>query len=191
MTWKALAAAVAFALGGGIAIGYSIRPQPAVHAVQSDRTKATAEAATDQTVKAGPVKTTQTVEEFGDGTGPGATLVVSPAQRESPAGTTAVVPGRPGTGRLLRRTVTVTEQGPTTTETHAETRAQAETDRKLDLTITPPARTGWAFQAGVEDVLGARPVRLELRRRLFAGAWVGVAVVPSRRELGASLSLEF
>jgi len=71
-------------------------------------------------VEKGPVRTTVVEEEFGDGTGPGATLVVSPTQRESPAGTSSVVPAVPATGRLIRRVTTIREQAPTTSTTEAK-----------------------------------------------------------------------
>lgn len=166
-------------------------PEPAVHAVSSETTAAATQAKTDQTVQAGPVKVVQTVEEFGDGTGPGATPVVSPAQRESPAGTTAVVPGRPATGRLLRRTITVTEQGPTTTETHVASQATSAAARSLDLTITPQTRPGWALQVGFEDLLGSRYLRAAARRRLLGPVWVEVSAVPARRALGAAVAFEW
>jgi hypothetical protein len=94
-------------------------------------------------------------------------------------------PGQPAV--VVRETIT--ERGPVSTET---TRVgHATEDRKLDLTITPPARPGWQIQAGLEDVLHEKTLRLAARRRLFGPFWAEVAVQPATRSLGAGLAVEF
>lgn len=176
MTVKTLVIAVAIALAGGIAIGYFARPQPALHQVDLRHYEDDGSGLVQIHQVAGPERIV--VRKF---------AAICPQPSPEPGFT------RPTGVALEDRLVeeTVTERGPTTTDTVAAARQHTESDRKVDLTITPPARPGWAFQAGVDDVLGAQPIRLELRRRLFAGAWVGIAAVPSRGHLGVSAALEF
>jgi len=182
LTWKhvAIAAVAGVALGG--AGGYFARPQPAVHQVESEVAKT--DRATSLDVAA---VTQQAVEQKKDEAAKvRVTTEYLPAacgQRQQVAKRVVERTG-PVTTDTLRTTATATES-------HAAVREHAETDRKLDLTITPPARSGWAVQVGLDNVIARQDLRLELRRRLFGPFWVGVSGVPDRLQVGASLSVEW
>jgi hypothetical protein len=77
------------------------------------------------------------------------------------------------------------------TETSSAEAAQATEQTHLDLTVTPAASPGWAVSVGLEDVLGQRPMRAALRRRLFGPIWVEASAIPSRMQFGAAVAVEW
>jgi hypothetical protein len=84
-------------------------------------------------------------------------------------------------------------RGEVVTETRSAEAARATEERHLDLTVTPAAAARMGRVGGMDDPLGARQVRIALRRRLFGPFAVEVAAVPARgmAGLGAGLSVEF
>lgn len=103
--------------------------------------------------------------------------------------------GDPLPPSILRQTII--ETGPTqvvtraATEVHATELQQVEQDRHLELTIQPPVQTRWAVQAGLDDVLGARTLRLAGRMRVVGPFWAELAVSPGTRSVGAALAVEW
>lgn len=102
---------------------------------------------------------------------------------------TAVVPGVPTTGQLL--SLIVERHDPTVIAVHRTDIEQASDERHLDLTIAPPALPRWAVQVGVEDVLGARGLRLAGRMKVFGPFWAEVSAVPASKSLGVGLAVEW
>lgn len=166
----------------GAASGYAAHrrpPAPAVAMVQDTARQQASAGQLDQRKVEGPVKTTtQTVAKYRC---PG---VLSGAPISAPNH------AEPQPEEVI--TTVTEERGAVVTDTHEAKMETAQEQTHLDLRITPPAeRPGWAVGVALDDVLGARLARIEARRRLFGGLWVGLAAVPARRELGAGLSVEF
>lgn len=84
-----------------------------------------------------------------------------------------------------------TERGTVTTDTGTKREEHQVADRKLDLTVTPQPRPGWAVGVGLEDVLHGGQVRVAVRRRLLGPFWAEAAVQPATRALGVGLSVEW
>lgn len=160
--------------------------QPSVHQVATETAKADAKATTDTS------STTQSerITDTWFAVGPGFETPVMPDKEEPVVAANFCRPiVVPGEDRIIRQTVT--ERGPTTTETHAQSEQHQEQASKLELTLQPQGTPGWAVQVGLDDVLAARTLRLAARRRLFGQLWVEVAAVPSGRQLGVGIAYEF
>jgi hypothetical protein len=180
-----IAGGVAGALGLAFVLGRWTAPRPAVHAIESEhRTEAQA-AAEDRAAVYGPLDAHIVV-------GGCATPGQAPQPNEAPR-----VRQRPpqtlpeALADLPPGSVVDLHQDSSMEQTHT-VEAQASTeDRHLDLTVKPQDAPGWAAQVGIEDALGARPVRLALRRRLFGPFWVEVSGIPSRQQLGVAGAVEW
>lgn len=103
--------------------------------------------------------------------------------------------GEPLPPSVIRQTII--ETGPTqvvtraATEVRATEQVQTTEDRHLDLQIQPPAASRWAVQAGLDDVLHARTLRLAGRMRVVGPFWAELAVSPGTRSVGAALAVEW
>lgn len=187
VTWKtvAIAALAGVALGGGV--GYFARPQPAVHRELDVHDQAIAATDRQELTQQGPTDREWTFY----GPGAGAETPVLPAAPVVP-GARAVASVRPARTNPCPVVATLREHvGPITTDLR-EKKVEADDHQVRErLTITPASRPGWALQVGIDDPIGARDLRLELRRRLFGPFWVGVAAAPMRLKVGASLSVEW
>jgi hypothetical protein len=85
----------------------------------------------------------------------------------------------------------VERHDPTVIATHSTEQVQAEQDRHLELTVAPQPQPGWAVQAGMEDLLGDRRVRLAARRRLFGPLWAEFSVTPAHLGIGLAVAAEW
>ena len=187
--WQIFAVAAVF--GSGVAAGrYSRPPAPAVHEVLDAHAKVDEAQKLDEHKVEGPETITKTVEEF---------EVNPPRGLPSQNGSAVMVLTGPDSPRnvpaatvLVKRTVTVTQRGPEVVDIHRAAEQHLVTDQHLDLTITPPApRPGWAVEVGLEDALGARALRLEVRRHLLGPFWVGLSATPARRSIGIAAAVEW
>lgn len=180
--WKALLVAAGLALAFGA--GWAARgtpPAPAVTLKQDTAAQSASASQTDRHKAEGPVQiVTQTVTKYLPAT---CTASVTPG----------VAQGATFTPELAEVDTTTTEtRGPVVTDTHELEHTTEATSSHLDLTVTPPAaRPGWQVGVGIEDALGARPLRLSVRRRLFGPFWVEAAAVPMRAQLGVGAAIEF
>jgi hypothetical protein len=123
-----------------------------------------------------------------------------PDEKDAPADLCrpVVVPGlgevqAPPGERL--ESVTIEDDGASSSETKAATETHATEDRHLDLKITPaaiaPADQRYALQAGLEDVLHARTLRLAGRLRVVGPLWAELAVTPASRGVGVAASVQW
>jgi uncharacterized membrane protein YccC len=170
--WAAIAGIALAALAGAFWAGRATAPHPAVHEVASATATIATAKATQTHQDAQPVDVDRKVTRYAP---------ACPAQAGEPTRPPVVA--------------SVTEEhvhrGEVVTETSSAEAAQATEQTHLDLTVTPAASPGWAVSVGLEDVLGQRPMRAALRRRLFGPIWVEASAIPSRMQFGAAVAVEW
>jgi hypothetical protein len=172
--WAAIAGIALAALAGAFWAGRATAPHPAVHEVASATATIATAKATQTHQDAAPVDVDRKVTRY------------------APA-----CPARAGEPTRPPVVASVTEEhvhrGEVVTETRSAEATRATEQTHLDLTVTPAAAPGWAVSVGVDDALGARQLRLALRRRIFGPFAVEVAAVPARgmAGLGAGVAVEF
>jgi hypothetical protein len=173
--WQAIATAAGAGLLVGGAVGYAAhRSPPSLHEKQDKAKQESTAKATQTRQDAAPVDVDRRTTRYAP---------VCPAQAGEPTRPPVVA--------------SVTEEhvhrGEVVTETRSAEAAHETEQTHLDLTVTPTSPPGWAVSVGVDDPLGARQVRIALRRRLFGPFAVEVAAVPARglSGVGAALAVEF
>jgi hypothetical protein len=174
--WKG--ALVGLAIGAVACWFLKPDPQPAVHLQEEAHATENSKATTETTAHEGPSE--EASIDFDPEPGAPAAIVNVPG-----IGPVAVPAGQRIEGVKIKR------DAGSDTATHAVAEGLRTEDHKLDLTITPQSRPSWALQAGVDDVLGARALRVEVRHRILGPIWLGASAVPTRMQLGVSAAVEF
>jgi hypothetical protein len=174
----------------GVAIGWILfHPrQAAVHENVDERAQVTTATAVEQREDVGGWSRTTYEMANSAAVQPEGAVRYGPSIPPTGTVTSSVAPAVPETGQLLR--VIVERHDPTVIATHATEQVEAEQDRHLELTVSPPTQPGWAVQVGVEG-LEARTLRLAARRRLFGPFWVELSAVPISRSVGVAAAVEW